>query len=90
MKNVSNIADILKNKKLTRNYRNTYEFQAYGNMLAEKFNDTKHRTLYIKLAKTTERKYLEIAKEFALGTGATTNKAKAFMWKLNELRNTKK
>lgn len=90
MRNVSDIADILKKKTLIRDHRNTYEFQAYGNMLADKFNDSKHRSLYIKLAKTVERKYLEIAKEYALGTGATTNKAKTFMWKLNELRNNKK
>ena len=50
------LSNIIQNKKLDRDYRCSYEFQAYGNRLAEELGDRKHRTLYIKLAKNEDRK----------------------------------
>lgn len=76
------LAQILKEKKLTPDTRNKYEFQAYGNRLAEEFNDTKHRSLYIKLAKNTPRALLEKAREYVLSSENADTKGKLFMWKL--------
>ncbi len=80
------IGDILKNKKLKRDSRNKYEFQAYGNRLAEELGDIKHRSLYIKLAREEDRKLLEIAREFVLRSENATTKGRLFMWKLTQLR----
>ncbi|MBI2334193.1 hypothetical protein HYU96_00100 [Candidatus Daviesbacteria bacterium] len=65
-----------------------YEFQEYGVYLAESLDDTKHYSLYIKLAKELPRKILEEALNFTKGYYGAKNKAKVFMWKLQELRKT--
>ena len=61
------------------------EFQTFGLHLAEALDDYKHRSLYIKLAKTVHRSVLEQALSFAVDSTAT-NKGALFMWKLKELR----
>jgi hypothetical protein len=61
------------------------EFQTYGLHLADSLNDYKHRSLYIKLAKTVHRSILEQALSFSIDSNAT-NKGALFMWKLKELR----
>ena len=61
------------------------EFQTFGLHLAESLDDYKHRSLYIKLAKTVHRSVLEQALSFAVDSTAT-NKGALFMWKLKELR----
>jgi hypothetical protein len=61
------------------------EFQSFGIHLAEELNDYKHRSLYIKLAKTEHRALLEKALSFACDSNAT-NKGALFMWKLAQLR----
>jgi len=60
-------------------------------MLAEELNDTLHRSLYIKFAKTIDRKVLENAREFVKSAGKLKrgSKARFFMWKLKELKETK-
>jgi hypothetical protein len=80
------VSEILKEKNLKKNFRNKYEFQAYGNRLSEELNDPKHRTLYIKLAKTMDRKILEEAREFALASEKIKEKGKIFMWRLQSLK----
>lgn len=60
------------------------EFQAYGVYLSEKLNDIKHKSLYIKLAKTIPRPTLEKALEFAVDANVK-RKGALFMWKLKEL-----
>lgn len=65
------------------------EFQVYGVYLAESLQDTKHYSLYIKLAKEVNRNILEEALNFTKGYYAAKNKAKVFMWKLKELRQLK-
>lgn len=87
---MKNIKDIIKKRGIKRDHRNTYEHQAYGNRLAEEFNDLKHRSLYIKLAKTEDRKLLEIAREYVLNSEKATTKGRLFMWKLSELKKEKK
>ncbi len=85
MKKISEI--INKNTKNSQvASRNRNEFQAYGNRLAEEFSDTKHRALYIKLAKTENRALMEKAREFVIGQEKVLTKGRLFMWKLNELK----
>jgi hypothetical protein len=86
---VRGISDILKARELKRDKRNTYEFQAYGNRLAEELGDTKRRSLYIKLAKEVDRDLLEAAREYVMRSENATTKGKLFMWKLTELKKKK-
>jgi hypothetical protein len=65
------------------------EFQTFGLHLAESLDDYKHRSLYIKLAKTVHRSILEEALSFSIDSNAT-NKGALFMWKLKELRKQEK
>lgn len=66
------------------------EFQTYGVYLAESLNDTKHYSLYIKLAKDVQRSILDDALSFAKGYYSAKNKARVFMWRLKELRKAEK
>ncbi len=61
------------------------EFQDFGIRLAEDLNDYKHRSLYIKLAKTEHRALLEKALSFAIDSNAKS-KGALFMWKLAQLK----
>jgi hypothetical protein len=83
------LSDLLSSKKLGKDFRNKYEYQAYGNRLAEEFGDTKHRALYIKLAKNEPRSILEQAREYVIGSEKATTKGKLFMWKLTKLKEEK-
>lgn len=83
---MQSIGDILDKKSVTSDHRNKYEFQAYGNRLAEEFNDTKHRSLYIKLAKEEDRNLLEAARLHVMGAENITQKGRLFMWKLSDLK----
>jgi hypothetical protein len=65
------------------------EFQTFGLHLADSLNDYKHKSLYIKLAKTVHRSVLEEALSFSIDSNAT-NKGALFMWKLKELRKQEK
>ena len=60
------------------------EFQAYGVYLSEQLNDIKHKSLYMRLAKTIPRPLLEKALEFAADANVK-RKGALFMWKLKEL-----
>lgn len=64
----------------------TKEFQVYGCFLAESLGDTKHYSLYIKLAKELDRKILEEALNYTKGYYSAKNKAKVFMWRLKQIR----
>lgn len=64
------------------------EFQVYGVFLAEALQDTKHYSLYIKLAKELDRKILEEALNFTKGYYGAKSKAKVFMWRLAQLKST--
>ncbi len=63
----------------------TQEFQDYGYRLAVELDDLKHKSLYIKLAKTEKRVFLERALSFVSDANARS-KAKLFMWKLKQLK----
>ena len=84
------VSDVLKDRGLISDHRNKYEFQAYGNRLADLLRDPKHRTLYIKLAKEENRKLLDTALAFAIDTDKKGGLGKLFMWKLKELKGSSK
>ncbi|MBU1000268.1 hypothetical protein KKE78_02640 [Patescibacteria group bacterium] len=87
MKSISKIIAETKFKNRPKNI--SREFQAYGVYLAESLQDTKHYSLYIKLAKGVDRKILEEALNFTKGYYEAKNKAKIFMWKLAQLKKEK-
>lgn len=60
------------------------EFQSYGCYLAEELNDYKHKSLYIKLAKTVPRALLEKALSYVKDADVK-RKGALFMWKLKEM-----
>ena len=62
------------------------EYQYYGGYLAEKLGDQAHASLYMKLAKDTDRSLLEQALDFVRRSANVENKAKLFMWWLEKLR----
>ena len=84
MKKLGQIISETKFKDRPKNI--AYEFQEYGVFLAETLDDTKHYSLYIKLAKVVDRKILEEALNYTKGYYSAKSKAKVFMWKLAELR----
>lgn len=65
------------------------EFQTFALHLADSLDDRKHKSLYMKLAKTVHRSILEKALTFAVDSTAT-NKGALFMWKLKQLRGEEK
>ena len=80
-------ADVLQERKTRKKEpRLHYEFQYYGNLLAEKLNDQEHASLYMKLAKELDRSLLEQALDFVRGSANVKNKAGLFMWKLGKLK----
>jgi hypothetical protein len=64
------------------------EYQAFGLELAKELDDWKNRSLYIRLAKNTDRKILEQARYFVKdqNPGAIKTPFKLFMWKLRQLK----
>ncbi len=78
--------DLIKSKAMqeTNKYVST-EFQDYGYRLAAELDDLAHKSLYIKMAKTVDRKILESARTFVLDANARS-RARLFMWKVKELR----
>lgn len=63
----------------------TKEFQDYAYRLACELDDLPHKSLYMRLAKNTNRSILEAARTFVLDANAKS-KAKLFMWKIKELK----
>src|SRR3972149_4442663 len=66
------------------------EFQDYAYRLAVFLEDLSHKSLYMRLAKSTPRAMLEQAKNFVTDAYQVKNKARLFMWKLQEIRKTLK
>ncbi len=83
---MQDIKDIIKKKSLKGDRRNSYEFQAYGNLLADELGDVPHRSLYIKLAKSTDRVLLERARDYIKASEHAVTRGRLFMWKLGELK----
>ena len=79
------VSDILKKFNPLEDKYISREFQSYGIYLAETLGDYKHRSLYIRLAKTVPRVFLEKALSFVKDANAKS-KARLFMWKMKKLR----
>jgi len=80
------ISEIMQSKKFSRDYRCSHEFQAYGNRLAEELGDKKHRSLYIKMAKTEDRNILEQARISVVSSKKAKTKGRLFMWKVKQIK----
>ncbi len=87
MKKIGNIIDDRQFPDRPKNL--STEFQVFGVYLAESLADTKHYSLYIKLAKQYERAILEEALNFVKGATNAKSKGRLFMWKLTQLRKEK-
>ncbi len=79
------VGQILKNFDPQSDKYISREFQSYAIHLTESLDDYKHKSLYMKLAKTVHRSILEKALSFAVDSGAK-NKGALFMWKLKQLK----
>ena len=82
---MQSVGKILKNFNPVQDKYISRDFHAYGIYLAEELDDYKHRSLYIKLAKTVHRSILEKALSFVSDSNAN-NKGALFMWKLKQLK----
>ena len=86
------LSDSFKKYKETLAGRTKYvknDFQAYGLELAKELGDWKNKSLYIRLAKTIDRKILDQARYFVKDQLNIKTPYKLFMWKLKELRQKK-
>lgn len=81
------VGDVLKKFNPVQDKYISREFQAYGIYLSEELNDYKHKSLYIKLAKTTHRSILEKALSYVKDAQTyTSNKGALFMWRMKQLK----
>ena len=84
MKSITNALDKFKDQK--RQTNSSTEHQIYGVYLGDTLGDTKHYSLYIKLAKTYPRKILEDALSYVKDYPNAKSKGKLFMWKVKQLK----
>lgn len=87
------IGDIVTSSKGIDKYKNddsdkylSREFQKYAYDLAEELGDMPHKSLYMRLAKSTPRILLEKARSFVRDASNARSKGRLFMWKLGELK----
>lgn len=78
IKQILKTFDPLKDKYVSR------EYQSFGVYLSQKLDDEKHKSMYIKFAKTHPRPVLEQALRFVIDANAR-KKSALFMWKLREM-----
>lgn len=69
-----------------RQTNSSTEHQIYGVYLGDTLGDTKHYSLYIKLAKTLPRNILEDALSYVKDYPNAKSKGKLFMWKVKQLK----
>ncbi len=81
---MQSVKDILKKFDPVEDKYISREFQSFGVHLAQKLQDEKHKSLYIRLAKNIPRPVLEQAYRFVIDSRAK-NKGALFMWKLKEM-----
>jgi len=86
-KQLTQIADVLRRFKQPENDKYiSAEFQKYGYDLASELGEVAKKALYIKLAKSTPRGYLESARNFVKDANNVKSKGKLFLWKLKQLK----
>ena len=85
------VGDVLKDFNPVSDKYISREFQSYGIYLSEELNDHKHKSLYIKLAKTVHRSILDKALSYCKDARTETpNKGALFMWKMKQLKDAMK
>lgn len=84
------VGDLLSKYKIEEDKYISREFQQYGYDLAVELNDLKNKSLYIKMAKTYPRGFIEAARSFVKDANNVKSKPKLFMWKLKQLSDEKK
>lgn len=84
MKSISSALEKFETKRASPS---STEHQIYGVYLGDTLGDTKHYSLYIKLAKTLPRQILEDALSYVKDYPNAKSKGKLFMWKVKELKN---
>ena len=80
------VRDVLKKFDATGDRFISREFQKYAYDLADELGDLKHKSLYMRLAKTTPRALLEQARYFVKDAAKVQNRGRLFMWKLTQLK----
>lgn len=83
-KHMQSVKDILKKFNPIKDKYVSREFQSFGVHLSKKLEDSSHKSLYIKLAKTLPRAVLEEVLRFVVDSNAK-NKGALFMWRLKEM-----
>ncbi|PIQ73338.1 hypothetical protein COV58_03075 [Candidatus Roizmanbacteria bacterium CG11_big_fil_rev_8_21_14_0_20_36_8] len=78
------IGDILRKFDPVEDRYVSREFQTFGIQLADKLEDSRRKSLYIKMAKELPRPVLEEALRFVIDSKARS-KGALFMWKLKDL-----
>lgn len=86
---MQSVKDVLKKFDPLHDKYISREYQSFGVYLSEKLEDTHHKSLYIKFAKTIPRSVLEEALRFVVDSNAR-KKSALFMWKLKEIGGFKK
>jgi len=81
---MDSIDDILKKFDPFEDKYISREFQSYGVYLAEKLGDSRHKSLFIKLARDIPRPILQEALRFVVDAKARSRGA-LFMWKLRQM-----
>jgi len=64
----------------------TKEFQDYGYRLACEMGEEKKKSMYIKMAKTVDRKILERARSFVLDAPNVNHRGRLFFWAVGRLK----
>jgi hypothetical protein len=86
MADFDSIKSVLTRFNPTQDVYISREFQKYAYDLALELKDEKHKSLYMRLAKTTPRQLLEQARYFVKDASNVQNPARLFMWKLAQLK----
>lgn len=81
---MQSVKDILKKFDPLKDKYVSREFQSYGVYVAQKLQDERHTSMYIKFAKNIPRAILDEALRFVIDANAR-NRAALFMWKLKKL-----
>lgn len=84
------VSDVLKRFNPTQDRFISREFQKYAYDLAEELLDLDHKSLYMRLVKTTPRHLIEQARYFVKDAQNVQNRGRLFMWKLSQLKKEKK
>jgi hypothetical protein len=90
-KGFSQVGDLFSSYKLDdKGGYITQEFQDFGYQMAVKLNDLKRTSMYMRMSKNIPRGILEQAMSFVSDAHQARSKAALFMWKVKELRKSKK